>query len=181
MHRLPQWDSVVRMISDKQLIKVRRAEARDGADLAAVFRESWRDAYQGIIPAQHLESMILRRDRAWWLNAMKADGELLVVEAAGVIAGYSTSGAARTRGRFGGEIYELYLAPIYQGVGIGEHLFEACRHQLDIRRLPGLIVWALADNERAAQFYWQRGGRPVAETKETFGLKRLVKIGYGWS
>ena len=69
-------------------------------------------------------------------------------------------GSSRQRGPYQGEIYELYLDPIYQGLGLGEHLFEGCRHTLDMRKLNGLIVWALLDNTAACDFYWRRGGRP---------------------
>ena len=71
-------------------------------------------------------------------------------------------GSSRQRAPYQGEIYELYLDPIYQGLGLGEHLFEGCRHALDMRKLNGLIVWALLDNTAACDFYWRRGGRPIA-------------------
>ena len=78
-----------------------------------------------------------------------------------IVAGYATVGPARVRGEYEGEIYELYVTPTYQGLGFGERLFEACRYHLDARQLSGLIVWALADNMAATDFYWRRGGRPV--------------------
>jgi hypothetical protein len=33
--------------------------------------------------------------------------------------------------------------------------------RLDMRKLNGLIVWALLDNTAACDFYWRRGGRPI--------------------
>ena len=65
-------------------------------------------------------------------------------------------------------------------LGFGEHLFEACRHQLDQRKLKGLIVWALFENTPAIDFYWRRGGRPVAEAREKFGKAELNKIAFVW-
>jgi ribosomal protein S18 acetylase RimI-like enzyme len=172
---------VRRMIVDTPLIKIRRASAKDSVALATVFRECWRQAYAGIIPALHLDRMIRDRDDAWWRRAIKRDGEILVVDAGAVVAGYATFGRSRNSRAYQGEIYELYLTPVYQGLGFGEHLFEACRQHLDARGLDGLIVWALADNQRAAEFYWQRGGRPVAQTMEPFGRTKLKKIAYGWT
>ncbi len=163
------------------MIKVRKSNGSDGEALGRVFQEAWRHAYAGIIPQMHLERMIRRRDAAWWRTAAKSDGHLLVLEVAGVVAGYATCGAARGGQRSSGEIYEIYLTPVYQGIGLGEHLFEACRHQLDLRGLRGLVVWALADNTAASEFYWHRGGRPIAETKERFGLTELTKIAYSWA
>ena len=76
---------------------------------------------------------------------MRSDGDNLVLEVSGDVVGYATLGPSRTRGRFEGEIYELYMAPPHQGLGFGECLFEACRYRLDERRLSGLLVWALAE------------------------------------
>ena len=77
-------------------------------------------------------------------------------------------------------IYELYLDPVCQGVGFGEHLFEGCRHALDMRKLRGLIVWALLDNTPACDFYWRRGGRPVASTFTKIGGAKLEKVAFTW-
>lgn len=104
----------------------------------------------------------------------------IVLEFEGKVAGYATFGTARTRCKAQGEIYELYLAPIYQGVGLGEHLFEGCRNQLDRAKIKGLLVWALADNTQATNFYWRRGGRPIASVHESFGGKKLEKIAFTW-
>ena len=83
------------------------------------------------------------------MRSSPRDGTL-VLEMAGTVAGYATIGNSRQRSPYQGEIYELYLDPVYQGLGLGEHLFEGCRHALDMRKLNGLIVWALLDNTRPA-------------------------------
>ena len=159
---------------------VRRAKQSDSERLAEVFADSWRGAYRGIIPHQHLECLIQRRGKANWSKAIKTEAHLLVVEAAGQIAGYANFGAARRQGPYKGEIYEIYLAPVFQGLGLGEHLFEACRSELDRRDLEGLVVWALEDNVIAADFYYRRGGRPIARMTENFGAAKLGKIAFGW-
>jgi GNAT superfamily N-acetyltransferase len=111
---------------------------------------------------------------------MKSGDSTLVLDVGGAVAGYATFGNSRQRGRYQGEIYELYLDPLYQGLGLGEHLFEGCRHALDMRRLDGLIVWALLGNSSACDFYWRRGGRPVASTFTRIGGERLEKVAFAW-
>lgn len=170
-----------RMLQSRTGIRVRKGTLRDAGALAELFRQSWEGAYRGIIPHLHLESMIRRRDATWWKGAARGADGLLVLEVAGKIAGYATFGRARGRGRQQGEIYELYLSPTYQGLGFGEYLFEGARHLLDERRLNGLVVWALADNEAACDFYWRRGGRPFAKTTDSIGGVKLEKIAYTWS
>jgi ribosomal protein S18 acetylase RimI-like enzyme len=162
-------------------IRVRKGIPRDAEALAGVFRDSWELAYRGIIPHLHLETMIRRRDKSWWASAVKGSEGLLVLEVAGVTAGYVTYGRSRGRSKLQGEIYELYLAPSHQGLGFGEHLFEAARHALDERRLNGLVVWALKDNTAAADFYRRRGGRPFAKSVDKIGGAKLEKIAYAWN
>jgi ribosomal protein S18 acetylase RimI-like enzyme len=168
------------MLGSRSDIKVRKGKTADAAAVADTFRQSWLQAYRGIIPQAHLDDMIRRRGPDWWANVIRSGDSLVVIEAGRALVGYSTLGFSRTRGPYQGEIYELYIQPIHQGLGLGEHLFEACRHGLDQRRLKGLIVWALADNSMATDFYWRRGGRPVKQAFETIGSRKLEKIAFAW-
>lgn len=168
------------MLSSRTNIAIRKGKTVDAKSLAGVFQSSWQQAYSGIIPHLHLQSLVRRRNADWWKTAVRSSSDLLVLELDGKIAGYATLGASRSQGTQRGEIYELYLAPDYQGMGLGEHLFEACRHRLDQRMLPNLVVWALSENTMATDFYWRRGGRPIARAFEQFGSARLEKIAFTW-
>jgi ribosomal protein S18 acetylase RimI-like enzyme len=168
------------MLGESSHCLIRRGNLTDAPALSEVFRLSWSQAYLGIIPHLHLDSMIRRRGAEWWSTTIKSGNGVLVLQVADSVAGYATLGAARVRGEHEGEIYELYVTPTHQGLGFGERLFEACRHQLDTRQLCGLIVWALADNTAATQFYWGRGGRPVGFGFERFGGRKLKKIAFSW-
>lgn len=169
------------MLGSSAQIRVRRGKPTDAEALAEVFRESWQLAYRGIIPHLHLESMIRRRGPEWWANALRSGDSTFVLEVGREIAGYATWGSARSRGPYQGEIYEIYLAPIYQGLGFGELLFEACRHAMDERRIKGLICWALSDNTPAIDFYWRRGGRPIAKAFDRIGGAKLEKVAFAWN
>jgi ribosomal protein S18 acetylase RimI-like enzyme len=174
-------NGVETMLGWRTDVRVRPAKVADAARLTTVFAETWRGAYVGIIPHDQLEGIIRRRNKGWWTSAIRAGDSLLVVEQEGTVVGYATFGAARGRGRHQGEIFELYISPVYQGVGLGEHLFEACRARLDARGLKGLVVWALSDNSAATDFYWRRGGRPFKAIRERFGQTELAKVGFGWA
>lgn len=168
------------MLGESSHCTIRPGMPSDANALSEVFSASWSNAYLGIIPHFHLDGMIRRRNPEWWGAAIQSGAQLLVLQVASVIAGYATLGPARARSNFEGEIFELYLAPEYQGLGFGERLFEACRHELDIGSLNGLIVWALADNTVATDFYWRRGGRPVGNAFERYGRSKLKKIAFAW-
>jgi ribosomal protein S18 acetylase RimI-like enzyme len=162
-------------------IDIRRAEPRDAEAIALVHQEAWMGAYSGIIPYKALGRMVGRRGSDWWKQAIRRSATVLVVEIDGAIAGYATLGRNRARELpQQGEIYELYLKPEYQGVGLGSRLFTAARRKLADHGLKGLVVWALEDNENAMSFYASSGGRDVAEGVEVFDQQAIRKVAFVW-
>jgi GNAT superfamily N-acetyltransferase len=162
-------------------IDIRKAEPRDAAAIADVHHDAWRGAYSGIIPYRALARMINRRGVNWWTNAIRRAASVLVIEIGGEIAGYATLGRNRARELpQQGEIYELYLRPEYQGIGLGSRLFAAARQKLSSHGLKGMVVWALEENANALDFYAGAGGRDVAEGIEVFDNKALRKVAFVW-
>lgn len=163
------------------LIDVRRAEPQDAQAIAQVHRLSWEQAYAGLIPHKPLAQMLDRRGEEWWRKATRGPATLLVVDVAGTIAGYATLGLNRARTLpEDGEIYEIYLRPEYQGVGLGRRLFGEARRLLRSLGCDGLVVWCLEDSAHAERFFRSHGGRDLAEGMEDFGGKKLKKIGFIW-
>ena len=162
-------------------IGVRRAESGDAEAITAVHDASWRYAYDGMIPAKELSRIIARRGPRWWDRAIRKGTAILVIEVGGAIAGYATFGPNRAR-NLGqkGEVYELYLKPEYQGVGLGTRLFLSARRELARFGFDSVVVWALADNDGACRFYRNAGGRKVARANERFGDTALTKLAYAW-
>jgi ribosomal protein S18 acetylase RimI-like enzyme len=162
-------------------IDIRRAEPRDAAAIAEIHHDAWMGAYAGIIPYRALSRMVNRRGGEWWANVIRRAASVLVVEIGGKVAGYATIGRNRARELpQQGEIYELYLKPEYQGVGLGSRLFREARKRLAAHGLKGLVVWALEENQNAVAFYMGAGGRDVAEGVEVFDQKAVKKIAFVW-
>jgi ribosomal protein S18 acetylase RimI-like enzyme len=162
-------------------IDIRKAEPRDAEAIAEVHQAAWQGAYAGIIPHKALNSMIGRRGPQWWGHAIRRATSILVVEVGGKIAGYATIGRNRARELAQqGEIYELYLKPECQGIGLGTRLFAAARARLASHNMKGLVVWALEENAGALAFYAGAGGRDVAEGVEVFDQKALKKVAFVW-
>ncbi|MEZ5812588.1 MAG: GNAT family N-acetyltransferase [Rhizobiaceae bacterium] len=163
-------------------IDIRPAGPGDAQAIADVHHQSWHCAYAGIIPHKALSTMIARRGTNWWARAIRRVATVLVVEMGGRIVGYATLGRNRARELpQQGEIYELYILPEYQGVGLGTRLFRSARRKLAEHGLKGLVVWALEDNEVAMSFYEGAGGFDTAEGIEVFDSKALRKIAFTWS
>lgn len=162
-------------------IGVRRAKLDDAAAIATVHDAAWRGAYRGILPGLELERMVERRGPAWWTRAIRRHVIVLVLEVAGKIVGYATLGPSRMRALpYKGEIYEIYLAPEYQGIGLGRRLFQAARRMLVDLKFTGTAVRALRANDGACSFYRSLGGKPVIETGEKIGDSVLPVLVFGW-
>jgi ribosomal protein S18 acetylase RimI-like enzyme len=162
-------------------IEIRLARPDDAGPIADVHDQAWRYAYRGVIPGPDLERMVQRRGPRWWKNAIDRKTRIVVLSFGGVIAGYATYGRNRAATLpYQGEIFEIYIRPEYQGIGLGRRLFKAVRRDLAGHEVKSLLVWALADNENACGFYKRLGGKPVDTTVERFGATSLQKIAFGW-
>lgn len=164
------------------IANTRRALKEDAQEIALVHDDAWTNAYSGIVPHKALTRMIRRRGETWWADAIARKTVILVLEIQDKIVGYATLGRNRVKTLpFDGEIYEIYLLPEYQGIGLGTHLFIAARSELARRGLKGTVVWALEENLPALSFYKNAGGNEIAEGKENFDGKDLQKVAFSWN
>ncbi|MDR6819444.1 GNAT superfamily N-acetyltransferase [Neorhizobium sp. 2083] len=162
-------------------IDVRRAEPQDARAISEAHRQAWTQAYAGLIPHKPLTQMLERRGEAWWRKATRGPATLLVLDVADQVAGYATIGLNRARALpYDGEVYEIYLRPEFQGIGLGRRLFGEGRRLLKSLGCEGLVVWCLEDSEHAARFFRRHGGVDLAEGMEDFGGTQLRKIGFVW-
>ena len=168
-------------------LNIRWGKPEDAGALARLRARSWRNAYTGILPHKALQTIITRFDVDYWRRLLGPANHILVMTFDGQPIGYASIGAnvlSRYRDDFApwrGEITELYLDPDYQGLGFGSQLFQAAREHLKILGYaPGLLVWALADNEIACRFYQRRGGELFRIVKDCFGGHPSVKHGFVW-
>jgi GNAT superfamily N-acetyltransferase len=163
------------------LINFRSATPKDAGAIAAIHEAAWRATYQGIIPHLHLQRIIARRGPLWWQRQIERGSNVTVLVFEGLPQGYATWGLARGTWPWpAGEIFELYVTPPYQGVGLGARLFGTVRQTLKRQGLDHLVVWALKDNEVACAFYGGLGGNVAGAAPERYGDVSLTRIAFVW-
>jgi len=163
------------------VISIRTARLGDEVQIARVHDSAWREAYQGVIPGRELERMILRRGPAWWRQAIRGGTRLMVLDFADTVAGYASYGRNRMPTlAYSGEIFELYVAPEYQGGGLGKRMFDAARDDMAAHGYLSFVVWALAGNDRALEFYRRLGGAIVRRAPERFGAETRERVAFGF-
>lgn len=163
-------------------ISIREATPGDAEGIARVHVATWRETYEGILPARVLSAQTYQRRLALWRQTLNRDRErlVLVAEAYKRIIGFATSGRNRNPSvPFSAEMYTLYVLRDWQGEGIGQELF-----QRSVRHVAGAghrnaIAWVLTDNPSVGFYEWL-GGVPVAERDERFGMTVLRQRAYGW-
>ena len=163
------------------LITVRPAHGRDAEGIEGVHDAAWREAYRGIIPGVELERMVARRGASWWRSAIRRGARINVLDHQDKIAGYASYGRNRSPWlNQDGEIYELYLLPEFQGLGLGTRLFRATRANAKSAGLRGVVVWALSGNDRALAFYASLGGRILKRSTGRFGKSLYESTAFGF-
>lgn len=163
-------------------IDQRLATRHDAKAIAHVHDAAWRVAYQGIIPTRELDKIIARRGPQWWQNALDKGNRISLLLFGDEIVGYANYGKNRAEGLpQQGEIYEIYLLPEFQGLGLGTQFFHAVKRDLAQFNLKTLVIWVLSENEMAVSFYRSLGGKPIARSSERFGEKILDKTAFAWS
>ncbi len=160
-------------------IALRPARSADAAAIAGVYVDTWKDTYRGLIPQSYLDSMSYAGHERSWRQSLATGGWGFVAELDRRIVGFASGGRCRSRGRWSGELFVLYVLRQWQGHGVGRALFDATYFELARRGHPDMLVWVLATNP-ARRFYEHLGGEPAGENFSEIGGSRLKELAYGW-
>ncbi len=166
---------------------IREAIRADSEAIAAIYVDTWRDAYAGVLPDRMLVNMSRRRQAADWRRAIshQSGGHRVLVAEAGEageteIVGFGSCGPARATGlAYRGEVFTLYVDPDHQGQGFGKALLAALFRALERQGLASAVIWVLADNP-ARFFYQAQGGRLVGTRDQRLWGTALREMAYGW-
>ncbi len=163
-------------------MKIRQATTADSAGLAKVQVDSYRTAYAGILPQDYLDLFTYEEQSQDWRELLSGqmDDLLYVAETdAGEVAGYALGRPGVSDfPAYDSELVALHVRLPYQRRGIGRQLAQTVAAQLKANGCASLMLWVLAENQRARQFYERLGGKLLDQTKQS-GAGAL-EIAYGW-
>jgi GNAT superfamily N-acetyltransferase len=154
------------------VITIRAATAADGDAIGRVQVETWRAAYAGLLPDEAIAAFDVGARQAMWREGLAREprpgSATFVAEAAGVVVGFATVGAARDEPDGVGELYAIYVDSRSWGTGAGRALIESAEASLRASGFRGAMLWVLEGNARAERFYraagWSHdGGRKDEE------------------
>ena len=110
--------------------------------------QTWREAYDGLLPAEFQETMTLERCR--FFSQKYPENTLIAMDGVKIV-GFISYGNFRDETIQAGEIIALYVLKDYYGKGIAQKLVKAALITLD--QFSEIFLWVLKDNKRAIAFY----------------------------
>jgi GNAT superfamily N-acetyltransferase len=165
-------------------VVIRRATVADASVIAAVRIDSWRATYRGIIPDDYLDGMKVEDSTAIWsriLSATSSAANVFVAEVDGEVLGFA-AGMTLKEAKLGydSELTAIYLEPSVQRAGIGRRLVAHVAATLANAGANNMLVWVLAENRQARQFYEMLGAELLVEQPFSWDGLDLQEAGYGW-
>ena len=110
--------------------------------------QTWREAYDDLLPAEFQETMTLERCR--FFSQKYPENTLIAMDGVKIV-GFISYGNFRDETIQAGEIIVLYVLKDYYGKGIAQKLVKAALITLD--QFSEIFLWVLKDNKRAIAFY----------------------------
>ena len=141
-------------------------------DKSLVHWQTWREAYDDLLPAEFQETMTLERCR--FFSQKYPENTLIAIDGMKVV-GFISYGSFRDETIQAGEIIALYVLKDYYGKGIAQKLVKGALTDLD--HFSEIFLWVLKDNKRAIAFYQKMGftfdgqekildlGKPITEIR----------------
>ena len=114
--------------------------------------QTWREAYDDLLPEEFQETMTL--DRCRFLSQKYPENTLIAMDGKKVV-GFISYGNFRDETIQAGEIIALYVLKDYYGKGVSKQLMHAAFVALD--QFSEIYLWVLKDNKRAIAFYQKMG------------------------
>jgi ribosomal protein S18 acetylase RimI-like enzyme len=184
---------------------IRSASTADAPQIAAVMRDSWFAAYEGIIARQLIDQATTPDGGARvrqsfrvrpWQRMIAAVGRhpqpAAAADAAPGIVGYASFGPERdvlgtswphprtTAGAEGqvAELYALYVRPAWWSTGTGRALMDQVLARVSAAGYRYITLWVLEDNARARRFYEQAGFAADDDARHLLGDFGVTEIRY---
>lgn len=159
---------------------LRRAREDDAERIAGLHIRSWRSTYRQELSAVFLQGLDVAERSAEWRRRLVDGVAVILAEEADGLAGFVACGPASgaERGAEEWEIYNLHVAPLCKGVGLGSRLFDAAAELGRGQGARDLVLWVVETNDAARAFYERKGMRPegVAETHPIAPGEALIEV-----
>ena len=166
-------------------IIIRAATVNDAADIANVHINSWREAYEGLLPSNFLDDRPLHfknRYELWKNVTVNNDQVTLVAESQehGVVGFINGKNGRDDDLKDHAEVWCIYLLKKYHGQKIGFKLLKTFFDKQKELGYKKCYLWVLAGNPTIS-FYEKAGGKFSGRIKEDqIAGQKVSELCYFW-
>lgn len=165
-------------------IIIRNIEEKDIESVVDIQIAGWRNAYQGIIDQEFLNSMN-REERIQRRKSNYKDSPFVIAEINNEVVGfcrYYYDVISKDGDGYDCEIMALYVKPELKGRGIGKALINYVKNDMKNHGKTNMILWCLRENYASRKFYEKVGGKEIdCEHYAEFDGKYYSEIGFGYN
>ena len=157
--------------------EIRTATETDRYDIGRVYCESWKAAYQNLLPRTYLDTLTPES-----CVPEKVSADDIVLEKRGAVVGICHISEARDReDKAWGEVVAIYLLPEMWGTGVGSELLQEALKRLKENGFRNICLWVLKDNIRARKFYDKNGFQASGNEREIeIAVCRVSEVEYSY-
>lgn len=136
-------------------VDIKIATISDAETISAIYSQSWKEAYRGMVPSKYLEEL---KCDFWTLNFEEwiSTGVFttkIICEKKSPVGAIAYGKSRDEKYKEFGEIASLYIHPNYYRKGYGNKLLRQAIVELKTRGFEGVYLWVLRENNRARKFY----------------------------
>ena len=163
----------------------RQATANDAEAITSLHKESWLDAYRGVLPNSYLDGQIAdERSNLWksrFLSLRPGRYFVVLAESPKELVGFACI-LLDEDPRWGACLDNLHVLPRWRSLGVGRQLFgRATRWVMSTEPGWAIHLWVFEANVGARRFYDALGGKVVAHhKKEILKGVEIPSILYVW-
>jgi ribosomal protein S18 acetylase RimI-like enzyme len=154
-------------------VRVRIAGVDDAVAVARVQVESWRERYDGLLPAELIDAMNVDDFTERWRASLHRPGDarnrVLVALDGDAVRGFAVTGPATDPDAdpiADGEITELTVEEAHRRQGHGSRLLQAAVETLRSDRFTRGTVWVASADDKARRFVTEAGWAPDGAHRE---------------
>jgi L-amino acid N-acyltransferase YncA len=168
------------------MITIETAKPRDAAAISVVQVDSWRTAFQSIVPNAYLQEMTPEPCQKMWeqyIADSHPDKHLVVAKDHNAqIIGFSCGGPNRQPdSNYLCELYTIHLKRSHHRLGIGAKLLSTSACLLKGRNYKSMMLWVFEENRASNRFYEHLGGMVYASQFKDRGGRLIKELARGWT
>ncbi|MEF2484797.1 GNAT family N-acetyltransferase [Vibrio mimicus] len=138
-------------------INLRKAVQTDARQIAQIHVNSWKSAFDGLMPADYINGFTVSSREDEWQKTIRSSTETVVVaELGNKVVGFM-SYFASTESAEVIELSKLYLCPSVYGQRLGSRFLTHLEQESQALGTKTIKLYVLDNNEAAIQFYTKHG------------------------